>query len=339
MEMLELDGALGGGQLLRSALSLSLCTGIGFTLHDIRAKRSKPGLMRQHLTAVNAAVQVGSARVHGAELGATALRFEPGAIRAGDYSFATGSAGSCTLVLQTVLPALWSADAPSRVRLEGGTHNPLAPSADFLADSFLPRLHDFGIKVDFSLESPGFYPAGGGVLNAIVQPAGELHACAFEDRGGLERMEGTALVSGLASDIGLRELAVLQARFGLDDDARHLRQVRPPRGPGNALMLRVQHAAHTTTFTGFGERGTSAEAVAARVANEAQAYLDSGACIDEHLGDQLLLPMALAGKGSFTTTAPSDHLRSNAALIEKFLPVEIAWQQQDATTWRVSVER
>lgn len=339
MEMLELDGGQGGGQLLRSALSLSLCTGIGFTLQDIRAKRSKPGLMRQHLTAVNAAAQVGGARVHGAELGATSLRFEPGAIRAGDYSFATGSAGSCTLVLQTVLPALWSADAASRVRLEGGTHNPLAPSADFLADSFVPRLRDFGIEVDFSLESPGFYPAGGGVLNAIVQPAGELRVCAFEDRGELERIEGTALVSGIASDIGLRELAVLQARFDLDDDARHLRQVRPPRGPGNALMLRVQHAAHTTTFTGFGERGTSAEAVASRVANEAKAYLDSAACIDEHLGDQLLLPMALAGKGSFTTTAPSDHLRSNAALIEKFLPVEIAWQQQDARTWRVSVER
>lgn len=338
MEMLELDGAQGGGQLLRSALSLSLCTGIGFTLQDIRAKRSRPGLMRQHLTAVNAAARVGGARVHGAELGATSLRFEPGAIRGGDYSFATGSAGSCTLVLQTVLPALWRADAPSRVRLEGGTHNPLAPSVDFLADSFVPRLRDLGIEVGLSLESPGFYPAGGGVLHATVQPAGPLRACAFETRGELERMEGTALLSGLSSDIGLRELAVLQARFGLGEDARHLRQVRPPRGPGNALMLRVRHAAHATTFTGFGERGKSSEAVAADVADEAQLYLDSGACIDEHLGDQLLLPMALAGKGSFTTTAPSDHLRSNAAMIEKFLPVEIAWEQQDATTWRVIVE-
>lgn len=337
MEMLDLDGAQGGGQLLRSALSLSLCTGIGFTLGDIRAKRSKPGLMRQHLTAVNAAAQVGSAHVHGAELGATALRFEPGAIRAGDYSFATGSAGSCTLVLQTVLPALWNAEAPSRIRLQGGTHNPLAPSADFLADSFLPRLCDLGVEVDLEVESPGFYPAGGGALQATVKPAGELRACTFESRGELERMDGTALLSALSAEIGLRELAVLQARFGLGEDARHLRQVRPARGPGNALMLRVRHAAHTTTFTGFGERGTTAEAVASRVADEAEAYLRSGACIDEHLADQLLLPMALAGRGSFTTTAPSDHLRSNAALIEKFLPVEIAWEQQDATTWRVTV--
>ena len=338
MEMLELDGAQGGGQLLRSALSLSLCTGIGFTLQGIRARRSKPGLMRQHLTAVKAAAEVGGAQVIGAELGATSLRFEPGAIRGGDYSFATGSAGSCTLVLQTVLPALWRADVPSRVRLQGGTHNPLAPSADFLADSFVPRLRDFGIEVDLQLESPGFYPAGGGVLHATVQPAAELRRCAFEARGELERVEGTALLSALSSDIGLRELAVLQDGFGLREDARHLRQVRPPGGPGNALMLRVRHAAHTTTFTGFGERGTSAETVAARVADEAQTYLNSGACIDEHLGDQLLLPMALAGGGSFTTTAPSEHLRSNAALIEKFLPVEITWEQQDATTWRVTVE-
>ncbi|MBD8526903.1 RNA 3'-terminal phosphate cyclase [Pseudomarimonas arenosa] len=338
MEMLELDGSQGGGQLLRSALSLSLCTGIGFTLQDIRAKRSKPGLMRQHLTAVNAAAKVGGANVIGAELGATSLRFEPGTIRSGDYEFSTGSAGSCTLVLQTVLPALWSADATSRVRLQGGTHNPLAPCADFLAESFVPRLRDFGIEVDLELESPGFYPAGGGVLHATVHPARELRACAFESRGELERIDGTALLSALSSDIGLRELAVLQARFDLGEDARHLRQVRPPRGPGNALILRVRHAAHTTTFTGFGQRGTSAETVAARVANEAQTYLDSGACIDEYLGDQLLLPMALAGGGSLTTTAPSDHLRSNAALIEKFLPVEITWEQQDAGTWRVTVK-
>lgn len=295
MEMLALDGSQGGGQLLRSALSLSLCTGIGFTLQNIRAKRSKPGLMRQHLTAINAAAQVGGARVHGAELSATSLRFMPGAIRGGDYSFSMGSAGSCTLVLQTVLPALWSADAPSSVRLHGGTHNPLAPSADLLADSFVPRLRDFGIEVGLELVCPGFYPAGGGVLQATVQPAPGLRPCAFESRGEFERMDGTALLSALSSDIGLRELAVLQARFGLGEDARHLRQVRPPRCPGNALMLCVRHAAHTTTFTGFGECGISAERVAARVADEAQIYLDSGACIDEHLGDQLLLPMAWPG--------------------------------------------
>src|SRR5688572_30705962 len=185
MEMLELDGAHGGGQLLRTALSLSLCTGTGFTLQGIRAQRSKPGLMRQHLTAVNAAAQVGRARVHGAELGATTLRFEPGPVVAGDYHFATGSAGSCTLVLQTVLPALWGCAQPSRLRLEGGTHNPLAPSAEFIADSYLPRLREIGIDADIELECPGFYPAGGGVLHANVRPAAALRTCDFAERGAL----------------------------------------------------------------------------------------------------------------------------------------------------------
>jgi RNA 3'-terminal phosphate cyclase (ATP) len=339
MEMLELDGAHGGGQLLRTALSLSLCTGIGFTLQGIRAQRPRPGLMRQHLTAVNAAAQVGNARVHGAELGAAVLRFEPGTVAAGEYHFATGSAGSTTLVLQTVLPALWRCAAPSRLRLEGGTHNPLAPSADFIADSYLPRLREIGVDADIELEAHGFYPAGGGVLHAQVRPSPVLRECVFDARGALERVDAIALMSGLSSDIGRRELAVLAARFGLAEDAQHLRGLRPPKGPGNALVLRVRHAAHTATFTGFGERGLAAEDVARRLADEAQAYLDSEACIDEHLADQLLLPMALAGGGAFTTTAPSDHLRSNAALIEKFLPVEIAWEEQGAACWRVTVAR
>jgi RNA 3'-terminal phosphate cyclase (ATP) len=339
MEMIELDGSHGGGQLLRTALSLSLCTGTGFTLQGIRAQRPKPGLMRQHLTAVNAAGLIGNARVHGAELGATTLRFEPGAVTAGDYRFSTGSAGSTTLVLQTVLPALWRCAQPSTLRLEGGTHNPLAPSADFIADSFLPRLRDLGIEVAVALESAGFYPAGGGVLHATVQPAPVLNECVFDARGALERIDATALLSGLSADIGRRELAVLAERLGLPEDAQHLRSLRPPKGPGNRVLVRVRHGAHVSTFAGHGERGVSAEAVANRVADEAQAYLDSGACIDEHLADQLLLPMALAGGGAFTTTAPSDHLRSNAALIEKFLPVEIAWVEQGAGVWRVSIAR
>jgi RNA 3'-terminal phosphate cyclase (ATP) len=339
MEFIELDGAHGGGQLLRTALSLSLCTGIGFTLQNIRAKRTKPGLMRQHLTAVQAATQVGNARVHGAELGATSLRFEPGAIAAGEYAFATGTAGSTTLVLQTVLPALWSCAAPSRLRLEGGTHNPLAPSADFLIDSYLPRLRDIGIEAGVTLERAGFYPAGGGVLHAEVQPAGALRECVFDTRGELERIDATARVSGLPVDIAHRELAVLAARYALGEDAQHVRGVRPALGPGNALLVRVQHPGHASTFTGFGERGVPAERVAARLADEVDAFLASGACIDEHLGDQLLLPMALAGGGAFTTVAPSAHLRSNAALIEKFLPVEIAWEPQGEACWRVSVTR
>lgn len=337
MNTIELDGAAGGGQLLRTALSLSLCTGTGFAMTRIRAKRAKPGLMRQHLTAVNAAARIGNAYIEGAELGATTLRFEPGPVVPGEYAFATGSAGSATLVLQTVLPPLWRCDAPSRLRLEGGTHNPLAPSADFIADTYLPTLAKFGVGASIEVERPGFFPAGGGILHVGVSPAPTLRHVEFVERGALESIEATAMLSGLASSIGQRELDVLSRRFDLGQNALQLRQTRPSLGPGNALLLRVRHAEHVETFTGHGERGVSAERVAERLADEAQAYLNSPACVGEHLSDQLLLPMALAGGGAFTTAAISEHLTSNARLIEKFLPVEIDWAPADADAWRVTV--
>lgn len=337
MDMIEIDGSAGGGQLLRTALSLSLCTGIGFTMQHIRAKRSRPGLMRQHLTAVNASARIGNACTHGAELGATTLRFEPGVVVPGDYAFATGSAGSATLVLQTVLPPLWRCDAPSRLRLEGGTHNPLAPSADFIADTYLPALKRIGIDASIELERPGFFPAGGGILHATVAPAAALQRAEFVERGALQSIEAVALLSGLSSSIGQRELQTLAARLTLPPTALHLRQARPSIGPGNALLLRVRHAGHAETFTGHGERGLSSEKVAERLADEADAYLRSDACVAEHLSDQLLLPMALAGGGAFTVPTISEHLRSNARLIEKFLPVEIAWSEIPAGPWKITV--
>lgn len=336
-KMIEIDGSAGGGQLLRTALSLSLCTGTGFTMQHIRAKRSRPGLMRQHLTAVNAAATIGNANTHGAELGATTLRFEPGNIVPGEYRFATGSAGSAMLVLQTILPPLWQCDASSRLRLEGGTHNPLAPSADFIADTYLPALAKIGIDATAELERPGFFPAGGGILHATVSPAKSLQHAAFTERGTLESVDAVALLSGLSSSIGRRELQTLGARLSLPEDALHLRQVRPSIGPGNALLLRVRSAHHAETFTGHGERNISAETVAERLAAEARTYLDSKACVGEHLSDQLLLPMALAGGGTFTTHVISDHLHSNAHLIERFLPVRITWTAIADGHWQVRV--
>lgn len=336
MDMIEIDGSAGGGQLLRTALSLALCTGTGFTMQKIRAKRSKPGLMRQHLTAVNAAAKIGNAYVEGAELGATTLRFEPGVVVPGEYRFATGSAGSATLVLQTVLPPLWRCDAPSRLRLEGGTHNPLAPSADFIADTYLPSLAKFGIDAGVVIERPGFFPAGGGILHATVAPAPVLRHAEFIERGALQSIDAVAMVSGLASGIGERELQAVAKRLHLPANALHLREVRPSLGPGNALLVRVRHAHHAETFTGHGERGLSAEKVADRLAGEAKAYVRGSACVGEHLSDQLLLPMALAGSGAFVVAAISDHLQSNARLIEKFLPVEIDWAET-AGGWRVTV--
>lgn len=336
MDILELDGRHGGGQLLRTALTLALCTRTGFVLTGIRAGRSRPGLMRQHLTAVNAAAAIGGARVDGAELGSGTLRFVPGDVVPGDYAFATGSAGSTTLVLQTLLPALAMAGGASTLRLEGGTHNPLAPPADFIAETFLPRAREIGFDATIEVERPGFYPAGGGIVHARIAPAGPLQVVRFDERGEPGGLVATAVLSGLSAEIGRRELAVLSARFGLDEAALQFRAVRPAVGPANVVMLRATFGGHATVFTGHGARGVSAETVAGRVADETQAFLDSGAAVDEHLADQLLLPMALAGGGGFTAAVASDHLRSNAALIEKFLPVEFAIDA-DGGRWRIDV--
>ncbi|OJH81481.1 MAG: RNA 3'-terminal-phosphate cyclase [Stenotrophomonas maltophilia] len=337
MDMIELDGGHGGGQLLRSALTLSLCTGTGFTLHNIRAIRRKPGLMRQHLTAVNAAARVGNACVHGAELGATSLRFEPGRVSAGTYHFATGSAGSATLVLQTVLPALWRAQGPSQLRLEGGTHNPLAPSADFIAQSYLPALGRMGVQASMQLLQHGFHPAGGGVMEVQVQPCAALQPPSLEVRAPLQAIEAQVLMSGLSSGIGLRELQVLAETLGVDPHPRNVQSIRPALGPGNVALVRVRHGDHVEVFSGHGERSVSAEQVGARLAGQVKQHLDGTGAVGEYLSDQLLLPMALAGGGAFTTHMLSDHLVSNARLIEKFLPVEFDWQPHDGG-WRVTVQ-
>src|SRR2546428_9297761 len=160
--MITIDGSFGegGGQILRTALSLSLATGTPFRIENIRAGRKKAGLLRQHLTAVLAAAEIGAAEIEGATLGSTMLTFTPKSVRAGEYRFAVGTAGSGTLVFQTILPALLRASAATRVTIEGGTHNSAAPPFDFLDRTFLPLIRKMGATVSLKLERYGFYPAG-----------------------------------------------------------------------------------------------------------------------------------------------------------------------------------
>src|SRR5262245_60443308 len=174
MEVIDGSQGEGGGQILRTALALSLVTGAPFRVEKIRAGRQKPGLLRQHLTAVTAAVEIGGAAVEGATLGSRELSFRPGSVRPGAYRFAVGTAGSAALVLQTVLPALLTATGPSTVVVEGGTHNPHAPPFDFLALAFLPLLARMGARAQATLDRPGFYPAGGGQLTVEITPAPAL---------------------------------------------------------------------------------------------------------------------------------------------------------------------
>ncbi len=228
--MIELDGSVGegGGQILRSALTLSMITGIPFRMDNIRAKRKKPGLMRQHLTAVNASARICNALVEGADAGSQTLTFTPQAVEAGHFEFAIGTAGSCTLVAQTILPALMLANAPSRIVLKGGTHNPLAPSATFLQHAFLPLLKRMGVDVKLTIQRHGFFPAGGGELLFEVTPNKELTPINLLDPIGKPTFSAEAIVAGVPPHIGERELFVVGKQFGLI--AEHVRELDACKG-------------------------------------------------------------------------------------------------------------
>jgi len=337
--VIVIDGSQGegGGQILRSALSLSMATGRPFRIDNIRANRGKPGLLRQHLTAVRAAKAVSGARVSGDELGSASLIFEPDEIRAGDYDFAIGSAGSTILVLQTVLPALMLVKGASRVALAGGTHNQAAPPFEFVERAYLPVLAKMGVASTATLTRRGFYPAGGGALSVEVTPSGPPKPIELPSRGAPGRRYAEAVFANLAADIAKRELTVVKEVLGFADDELLVRGVKDSRGPGNVLLITFESETLTEVFAGFGERGVSAERVARGAANEARRYLAADVAVGPHLADQLLLPMALAGGGRFTTVAPSRHTRTNIETIRLFLDVDIACRETGGKAWEIEV--
>lgn len=325
-DIIELDGAIGGGQILRSALSLSMITGKPFRIHHIRATRSRPGLLRQHLTAVLAAEQISSARVEGAQIGSQSLSFAPGAIRGGDYDFAIGTAGSCSLVLQTLLPALLQADRPSRVRISGGTHNPLAPPFEFVERAWLPLLRRMGAQVEIQLLRHGFAPAGGGAIALQVAPS-RLQPLHLGAPGPIRHQQATALVADVPGHVAERELARVGKRMKWPEQALKGIWLDKQLGPGNALLLEIACSEVTELFSSVGQSGVRAERVADQVVDQARQWLHSGAAVGEHLADQLLLPLAMAGGGSFSTPRMSEHLSSNIQVIQRFLDLEIRCSQ------------
>lgn len=333
---LDIDGSLGegGGQILRTSLALAIITGTPIRVRNIRPQRSKPGLQRQHLAAARAAAEICDGQLAGDALGSPTLEFRPGSVKPGQYVFDIGTAGSTTLLLQTVLPPLLTAVAPSTITLRGGTHNPGAPPFDFLERAFLPLVTRLGPAISCELEQHGFYPTGGGQFWIAIEPVARLRPFDLHERGELRRVDATSLIASLNYDIATRELAVVENELGWPA-ASHV--VRCAQGPGNALVLEVASEHVTEVFTAFGERGKPAEKVAAKAVAECRDYLQSGAPVGECLADQLLLPVALAGGGSYTTTAPSRHWHTNREIIEKFLPVRFTADEQGGV-WRVSLE-
>ena len=340
--MIRIDGSSGegGGQILRSSLSLSLATGKAFRIENVRAKRERPGLLRQHLTAVLAAAEIGQAETDGATLRSRTLTFVPGKVRAGQHRFVIGTAGSGTLVLQTILPALMTASGPSHITIEGGTHNPSAPPFDFLQKCFVPVINRFGPKITVSLERYGFYPAGGGSFTATIEPCARLSPVDLIERGEITRRSAAAIVANLPRAIAQRELDTVMHLLNWEKEATEIVETKNSVGPGNIVLIEMATSAGLTQiFCGFGRLGASAENVAAEAVKEARTYLASEAAVDEHLADQLLLLFALAGGGAFTAERLNRHARTNMDVISRFLPVSFATcQDQEARGTRVEVK-
>lgn len=337
--MITIDGSIGegGGQILRTSLALSLITGKPFRIEKIRAGRRNPGLLRQHLTSVKAAEEIGRAEISGASLGSAQLTFKPGKTTAGEYHFAIGTAGSTTLVLQTVLPALMLAEGPSKLTLEGGTHNPFAPPFDFLEKAFLPLLERMGVKVQAKLINYGFYPAGGGKLEVTINGADKLNRIDLTERGRVKRRQAKAVLCHLPRNIAERELNIVQKKLSWPKKWHAVETPDNSIAPGNFISLEIECEHVTEVFTGFGERNVSAESVADQAALAARRYLASEAAVGEYLADQLLLPMALAGRGSFTTLPPSRHTMTNLEIIKKFLDIPINAEQISNRVWKIEV--
>jgi RNA 3'-terminal phosphate cyclase (ATP) len=243
------------------------------------------------------------------------------------------------LVAQTVLPALLSADGPSRLTLEGGTHNPAAPPFDFFARVFLPLLRRLGPDVRAVLERPGFYPAGGGCFRVEVAPVDVLEPFDLLERGEIRTRRARALLAQLPDHVGERELAQVRASLGWRQDETVLERVADSRGPGNALLLEVEAEHVTEICTAFGERGLRAEAVARKAAGDMGNYLRGRAPVGPWLADQLLVPLALAGGGAFRTSSPTLHTRTNIEVIETLLDVDVQLKQKASDDWHVVISR
>lgn len=325
--MLVLDGSFGegGGQIVRTSVSLAALTGKSIRLENIRAGRPKPGLRPQHLTAVRALAQITRAALTGDELGSTSLTFSPQGIFPGTYLFdvaeTTSSAGSVSLVAQTVLPVLLFAQAPSSLLIKGGTHVPWSPPAHYLAEIFLPALQQMGVAADLAIRQWGFYPQGGGEIQLQVNSVRQLQAVEWTTPPNLTDFQGLSAAANLPHHVMRRQSQSL--RDHLPGPLTIREEHAPSRGQGSFVFLKGPHAG----FSALGAKGKPAEHVACEAAQALTTFLASNTGVDCHLADQIVLYVALAsGSSRFTTETVTSHLLTNIWVIEQFLEVKFDLQ-------------
>lgn len=331
--MIELDGSFGegGGQILRTSLALALLTDKAFHLRNIRAGRPKPGLQPQHLMSVRAASTIGYAQTRGATRDSSDLVFEPGQLKPGKYHFDIGTAGATGLVLQTVYLPLALAAAASELTLVGGTHVKTSPSFHFLDTTWRRYLELLGLRLKLDLRRPGFYPRGGGLVEAHVAPCPRLRGFDLRERGPIKQITGFSAIAGLPEHVARRQARRAAYRLqqrGLDVN---LREESWPGGPGSVLALVVETTAVPSLFAGLGERGKPAERVADEAVEQVLAYLDAApAAVDAHSADQLVLPLALAeGPSAYSVAEVTQHLLTNVAVVRQFVEREIVCEGKE----------
>ncbi len=319
-KILLIDGSLGegGGQILRTSLTLAMCLKIPITINNIRAGRPKPGLMRQHLACIYAAKEVCSAKVVNAELGSQSVTFIPGDITAGKFHFSVGSAGSTTLIFQTIFLALTQTNEISDVTFEGGTHNPFAPSYDYLIECFKPMVEKLGYKFDAHLENAGYYPAGGGLWRCRIYPKESSKVLSLTTREKIKKIHATVNISNLKHNIFEREKNVLKEQLDLRDNQiteKNLNSIRA----GNAVGITIESGNAIEYVESLGAKGLAAEKVAREVAGKTREYIKNNTPVGEYLSDQLILPMLLGNDGEFVTSNISSHLKTNIDTANKVL--------------------
>ncbi|MGQ9631787.1 MAG: RNA 3'-terminal phosphate cyclase [bacterium] len=325
---IRIDGSFGegGGQILRTSLALSLITGKPFEISNIRANRPNPGLAAQHLQCVRAAGKIGEARVEGAEIGSSRLRFEPTSIVPGSYKFEIPTAGAASLVLQTVFLPLCLADSPSEIEITGGTHIPWSPSYHYLELQWLPFVRAIGCDLELNLIRAGFYPQGGGRIAARIRPMRRMSPMEIPERGELEIVGGISAISNLDIKIAKRQRERAERNLAKRGYTFEIgTQELPSHGRGTMLLLLGRFRNSACCYFGLGARGKPAEEVADEACESLFRFAESEGTIDEYLADQLLLPLALApGRSRFRTPRVTQHLLTNAECIGKFLSSEIS---------------
>lgn len=342
---LVIDGSYGegGGQILRSSLALSCITGRPIRIENIRAVRKNPGLQPQHLTSALAAAAICGGELSGATIGARTLEFTPGKVKPGSYVFDVSeiksSAGSVGLVFQTVFPPLALAVGESRLTLRGGTHNPWAPTFNYIAEVFLTAMERMGVKSWARMEKAGYYPAGGGGARFDIEPPSSLDPLKLTERGTIRSLFCTSAVSNLPMDIARRQLAqgmkrLKVARVPVDGECIEY----PSPGKGTTFFIHAISEHFVAGFSGLGALGKPAERVADEACDAFLRYHESNATVDAHLADQLVIPLALAsGASEFATDRVTRHLLTNMWVTGRFLPVRFELQGQEGEPGKISV--